>query len=85
MMGDVVDMIAEWLQAVFDVCVEGEEELALGHDSILVMQQALSTVSESASKYFALTPSFSRRPPARLFASPSQKGPRRVDSLWSPL
>lgn len=85
MMGDVVDMIAEWLQAVFDVGVEEEEELALGHDSLLLMQQALSAVSESESKYVALIPSFFRRRPARLIASPSQKGPRRVDSLWSPL
>lgn len=46
MMGDVTGMISQWLQVVFDICVEGREELALGQKSLLIMREALS-VSEA--------------------------------------
>ena len=59
---DVVDLIVGCLEAVFDVCVEEKEELALGHASLLAIKRAYSTVSESDSRYiFRLSGSLSRR------------------------
>lgn len=44
-------ILGAWLQHVFKICIEGKEELACGHDSLVFMDQAATTLDSSGCRF----------------------------------
>ena len=45
----IAKQIDSWLQALFFVCIELREELALGHESLVVIRETLKDLKKSKS------------------------------------